>query len=98
MIIEQATQYGEIADFFKVFADPTRVSILKTLLDGEHCVCELSEELGLNQSAVSHQLRTLKQARLVASRRDGKSIYYSLNDGHIEKILAYGIEHINEGR
>lgn len=97
----QATGRTENADrmaaFFKLFADPTRISILNILFEGEMCVCELSSQLGMNQSAVSHQLRILRQARLVSSRREGKSIYYSLNDSHIEKILSYGVEHINEG-
>ncbi|MFW6245029.1 MAG: ArsR/SmtB family transcription factor [Fibrobacterota bacterium] len=86
-----------LAGFFKMFADPTRISILNVLFEGEQCVCELSNRLGMNQSAVSHQLRVLRQARLVSSRREGKSIHYSLNDIHIEKILSYGAEHINEG-
>ncbi|MFP4162883.1 MAG: ArsR/SmtB family transcription factor [Chitinispirillaceae bacterium] len=91
-------QAQKLANFFKMFADPTRLSILEILFEGERCVCDLSYKLGMNQSAVSHQLRTLRHSRLVSSRRAGKSIYYSLNDSHIEQILSCGVEHVNEGK
>ncbi len=86
----------DLADFFKIFADSTRIRILCTLLYGEMCVSEIGDALDMTQSAISHQLRVLKQAKLVKNRRDGKTIYYSLSDGHIISILSQGIEHIEE--
>lgn len=86
----------DLADFFKVFADSTRIKILYVLLCSEVCVCDLAQILDMNQSAISHQLRTLKQMDLVRSRRDGKTIFYSLADDHIKSILSQGMEHINE--
>lgn len=86
----------ELADFYKVFGDATRVKILCALTQAESCVCGLAEAVGMTQSAVSHQLRTLKQMKLVKNRREGKTIYYSLADGHIQSILNQGIEHITE--
>lgn len=86
----------ELADFYKVFADATRVRILCVLLESELCVCDLAEVLGMTQSAISHQLRVLKQAKLVKNRRDGKTVYYSLADGHIQTIISQGMEHITE--
>ena len=85
-----------LADFYKVFADVTRVKILCVLFQSELCVCDLAEVLGMTQSAVSHQLRVLKQAKLVKNRRDGKIVYYSLADAHIQSILNQGMEHIAE--
>ncbi|MBE5938925.1 MAG: helix-turn-helix transcriptional regulator [Lachnospiraceae bacterium] len=86
----------DLAEFFKVFADSTRIKILHALSISELCVYDLATLLNVSQSAVSHQLRTLKQMRLVKFRRDGKVIYYSLADSHIELILKQGFEHINE--
>ena len=86
----------QIADLFKGFADTTRVQILTILLEGELCVSDITERVELTQSAVSHQLRILKQMRLVKFRRDGKSVLYSLADSHIETILDQGMEHIGE--
>ena len=86
----------DLADFFKIFADSTRIRILCTLLYGEMCVSEIGDALDMTQSAISHQLRVLKQAKLVKNRRDGKTIYYSLSDGHIISILSQGLEHIEE--
>lgn len=86
----------DLAEFYKVFADSTRIKILYVLLKSEMCVCDLSQVLGVSQSAVSHQLRMLKQMKLVKFRRDGKTVYYSLSDHHIELILSQGIEHISE--
>ena len=86
----------DLADFFKVFADCTRIRILCTLLCGEMCVSEIGDALDMTQSAISHQLRVLKQAKLVKNRREGKTIYYSLSDGHIISILSQGLEHIEE--
>ena len=84
----------ELADFYKVFGDATRVKILFVLLQAEMCVCDLAETLGMTQSAISHQLRVLKQMKLVKNRRDGKTVYYSLADGHIQNIISQGMEHI----
>ena len=86
----------ELADFYKVFGDATRVKILCALIQAESCVCGLAEAVGMTQSAVSHQLRILKQMKLVKNRREGKTIYYSLADGHIQSILNQGMEHITE--
>ena len=86
----------KLADFYKVFGDVTRVKILCVLFQSELCVCDLAEVLGMTQSAVSHQLRVLKQAKLVKNRRDGKIVYYSLADAHIQSILNQGMEHIVE--
>mgnify|MGYP003521463927 FL=1 len=85
-----------LADFYKVFGDVTRVKILCVLFQSELCVCDLAEVLEMTQSAVSHQLRVLKQAKLVKNRRDGKIVYYSLADAHIQSILNQGMEHIVE--
>lgn len=86
----------DLADFYKVFADSTRIKILYALLQSELCVCDLAEVLGASQSAVSHQLRMLKQMKLVKFRREGKAIVYSLSDDHIQNILSQGFEHITE--
>lgn len=86
----------ELADFYKVFGDATRIRILYVLLQHEVCVCDLAEILGMTQSAISHQLRVLKQMKLVKNRRDGKTIYYSLSDNHIQTIISQGMEHIAE--
>ena len=85
------------AELLKVFGDPTRIKIICALLKSEMCVCDLSALLDVSQSAVSHQLKTLKQARLVKYRRDGKVIYYSLDDDHIGRIFEAGYEHVMEG-
>ena len=86
----------ELADLFKVFGDTTRIKIMYALSEDEMCVCAISELLGMTQSAISHQLKTLKDAELVASRRDGKTIYYRLADDHVKSIIAQGYEHITE--
>lgn len=85
-----------LADFYKIFGDSTRIRILFVLYDTELCVCDIAELLGMTVSAISHQLRVLKQARLVKYRRVGKTVYYSLADDHIHAILAQGMEHIRE--
>ncbi len=87
---------ASLADFYRVFADETRIRILGELLGGEKCVLDIANSLGLTHSAVSHQLKTLRERRLVSFRRDGKSIRYSIADDHISSILAQGIEHIGE--
>ena len=86
----------DLADFYKVFGDVTRVKILCALFQAESCVCGLAEAVGMTQSAVSHQLRVLKQMKLVKNRREGKTIFYSLADSHIQSILNQGMEHITE--
>lgn len=86
----------DIAELFKVFGDSTRIRILYALYESELCVCDLSEELSMKQPAVSHQLKILRQAKLVSSRRDGKTVFYSLADDHVKTILAQGREHIEE--
>ncbi|PHS34304.1 MAG: transcriptional regulator [Alkaliphilus sp.] len=85
---------NDLAMFFKVFGDPTRIKIMYALYLGEMCVCDIATSLHLSQSAASHQLRTLKTARLVKYRREGKAIYYSLDDDHVIKVLEQGISHI----
>ena len=86
----------QIADLFKGFADTTRVQILTLLLDGELCVSEITEQVELTQSAVSHQLRILKQMHLIKDRREGKNMLYSLADDHVRTILQMGLEHVME--
>lgn len=85
-----------LADLFKVFGDPTRIRILHTLSNQELCVCDIANSLGMTQSAISHQLRILKQTHLVKFRREGKTIFYSLADNHVYTILAQGLEHVRE--
>ena len=86
----------EMAELFKMFGDSTRIKILSLLLDGEKCVQEITEASGSSQSAVSHQLRLLKQARLVRSRRNGKQVCYTLADDHVKTILGMAKEHLEE--
>ena len=86
----------DLAELFKIFGDTTRIKILYVLFESEMCVCDLAQILGMTVSAISHQLRILKQARLVKFRKEGKSVFYSLADHHIKKIIDNGIEHINE--
>lgn len=89
-------ELADLAEFFRVFGDTTRIRILYVLMRSEMCVCDIAALLGMTQSAISHQLRVLKQMELVKNRREGKTVFYSLADGHIETILSQGIEHINE--
>jgi len=84
------------AELFKVFGDPTRAKIICALNISELCVCDISELLGMTVSAISHQLRILKQARLVRSRRDGRTIYYKLDDEHVSQMFNTAFEHISE--
>lgn len=86
----------DLAELFKVFGDSTRIRILFVLFEAEVCVCDLAEALHMTQSAISHQLKILKNSRLVKSRREGKSVFYSLADGHVRTIIAQGREHIEE--
>lgn len=92
----QEINFDELSSVFKVFGDATRLRILFTLLDRELCVGDIATELSLGQSVVSHQLTTLRQAKLVKSRREGKSIFYSLDDEHVKEILEVGLEHTRE--
>ena len=86
----------DLAELFKVFGDSTRIKLLYALFEAELCVCDIAQLLGLTQSAVSHQLRVLKNSRLVKFRRDGRTVFYSLADDHVRKIIAQGMEHVNE--
>jgi ArsR family transcriptional regulator len=86
----------ELADLFKLFGDSTRIGILWALSESEMCVCDLCALLKMKQPAVSHQLKNLKQSRVVKARRDGKIVYYSLDDEHIRRLLNLGMEHIRE--
>lgn len=86
----------DLAELFKVFGDSTRIRILNVLFEEEMCVCDIAEALRMNQSAVSHQLRVLKNAKLIKNRKDGKQVFYSLADDHVSTILAMGLEHIEE--
>jgi ArsR family transcriptional regulator, lead/cadmium/zinc/bismuth-responsive transcriptional repressor len=86
----------DLAELFKVFGDSTRIKIIWALFEEEMCVCDIAYLLNMTQSAISHQLRVLKQARLVKPRRDGKIMFYSLDDQHIGEIFNQGLNHINE--
>ena len=86
----------DLAELFKVFGDTTRVRILCALFESEMCVCDISILLGMTQSSISHQLRVLKSAKLVKNRKEGKVVYYSLNDDHIKQIFEQGLDHVNE--
>ena len=90
------TELAELAELFKVFGDSTRIRILYILSQTELCVCDIAEVLGLTQPAVSYQLKALKQARLVKNRREGKTVYYSLADRHVEIIIGMAKEHLEE--
>ena len=87
-----------LAELFKVFGDTTRIRIISALLDNELCVCDIAEVLGMGQSAISHQLRLLRNAHLVRVRREGKSSFYSLDDEHVRLIFEQGLNHITEGK
>lgn len=86
----------DLAELFKVFGDTTRIKILWALAESEMCVCDIAVLLNMTQSAISHQLRVLKQARLVRNRKDGKIVFYSLDDAHVKQIFDQGLIHINE--
>lgn len=86
----------ELAELFKTFGDATRIRILFALYEHEMCVCDLTESLQMTQSAISHQLKILKQNKLLKNRREGKMIFYSLADQHVKKIIAQGMEHVME--
>ena len=86
----------DLAELFKVFGDSTRIKILTALSSGELCVCDMSKLVGMTVSAVSHQLKILRGAKLVSCLRDGKTVFYRLADSHIQTILDQGMEHVNE--
>ncbi|TCT14868.1 ArsR family transcriptional regulator [Natranaerovirga pectinivora] len=86
----------DLADVFKVFGDTTRIKIIYALFSSEMCVCDIAVLLNMTQSAISHQLRVLKQARLVKYRKEGKVVYYSLDDDHVKQIFDQGLDHISE--
>lgn len=88
----------DLAEIFKLFADETRLRIICAILNTELCVCDLCELLNLNQSAVSHQLQLLRKSKLVKYRKEGKQVYYKLQDGHIEGIIKMALAHIKEGK
>lgn len=90
------TELYDLADFFKVIGDSTRLRILYVLFEAEVCVCDLAEALNMTQSAISHQLKILKQNKLVKARREGKSMFYSLTDNHVRSIIEQGRVHIGE--
>lgn len=92
----EETELYDLAELFKVFGDSTRIRILFVLFETEVCVCDLAQALNMTQSAISHQLKILKQNKLVKSRREGKSIFYSLADDHVRTMIAQGREHIEE--
>lgn len=86
----------DLAELYKVFGDSTRIKILYVLLEAEMCVCDIAQLLNMSQSAISHQLRVLKQSKLVKYRRDGKAVMYSLADDHVKTIISQGMEHVEE--
>ena len=90
------TELYDLSELFKVFGDSTRIRILFVLFESEVCVCDLAQALNMTQSAISHQLKILKQSKLVKSRREGKSVFYSLADSHVRTIISQGFEHIGE--
>ena len=86
----------DLAELYKIFGDSTRIRILYALFEKEMCVNDIAEALGMTMSAISHQLRILKQARLVKYRKEGKAVFYALSDDHVKSIIAMGMEHISE--
>ncbi len=86
----------DLAELFKIFGDSTRMKILFVLFESQACTCDLAEVLCMTSSAVSHQLKTLQRAKLVKSRREGRTVYYSLSDDHVRTIIRQGMEHVEE--
>ncbi len=95
-VMPDEQQLIDLSEFFRVFGDSTRIKILYALSQSELCVCDIATLLQMGQSAISHQLRILKQMRLVNFRREGKTVFYSLADSHIQTILSQGMEHVEE--
>ena len=96
IVLPDDEHFFELAEFFSVIGDSTRIKILYLLFEGEMCVCDISEKLSMSMSAISHQLRVLKNSRLVKYRKEGKSVLYSLDDDHVKTIINMGVDHINE--
>lgn len=94
-MLEEELLY-DLAELYKIFGDSTRIRILYTLFESEMCVNDIAESLNMTMSAISHQLRILKQARLVKYRKEGKTVFYALSDDHVKSIIAMGMEHISE--
>ncbi|AWI06295.1 ArsR/SmtB family transcription factor [Clostridium drakei] len=94
--IPEEEKLYDLAEFFKVYGDTTRIKIICALFQAEMCVCDIAALFSMTQSAISHQLRVLKQARLVKFRKEGKVVYYSLDDEHVKHIFDQGLLHINE--
>lgn len=94
-MLEEELLY-DLAELYKIFGDSTRIRILYALSEKEMCVNDIAEELGMTMSAISHQLRILKQARLVKYRKEGKTVFYALADDHVKSIIEMGLEHISE--
>lgn len=95
--LPNSREFQAVSGFYKLFSDQSRLAIIWVLSEAEMCVCDICATLGMKQSAVSHQLNKLKLFRVVRSRREGKIIYYSLDDSHVKTILSIGFEHITEG-
>ena len=95
-LLPDVEELYDLAELFKVFGDSTRIKILTALSHGELCVCDLSKLVGMTSSAVSHQLKILRSAKLVSCRRDGKTVFYALADDHVTTIIRQGLEHVNE--
>ncbi len=89
---------SDLSDFFKNFGDSTRIKIVSALISGDLCVADIAEVLEMSVSAVSHQLRILRQAKILRSRRVGKQVYYSIDDNHVGILFSVGLEHVREGR
>ncbi|MEY8001423.1 ArsR/SmtB family transcription factor [Clostridium sp. Mt-5] len=96
--ITNDTSIFNMAEFFKVLNDPTRLKIINSLMLSEMCVCDICAVLNMRQPAISHHLKILKQSKLVKYRRDGKIVYYSLNDGHIKTMFNQCLSHVNENK
>jgi ArsR family transcriptional regulator, lead/cadmium/zinc/bismuth-responsive transcriptional repressor len=93
-----AVSVQALADTFRILGDPTRVRIVDALTEGELCVCDIAEQVGISESAVSHQLRLMRSMRLVRGRREGRCVYYTLDDQHILSLFQQGLRHVNEER
>lgn len=93
-MVDESTAEG-LAETFQALSDPSRIRLISALMDGELCVCDLAALLGMTQSAVSHQLRLLRNLRLVKNRKEGRVVYYSLDDDHIRDLFKRGLEHYN---
>jgi ArsR family transcriptional regulator len=93
---DQTTQ--SLADLFRLLGDPTRLRIVDALASGELCVCDISEQVGISESAVSHQLRLMRTMRLVRGRREGRCVYYTLDDQHVLSLFQQGLRHVTEDR